>query len=76
MKTTGPHAGRPAFYTVDQAAWILGVSTDRIHRAIRTGTLPALRRRSRHVVPGAALQLVLAAVQVDPAMASPSGSER
>jgi len=52
-------AGRPAYFTVEQSAWILGVSTDRIHRAIRTGTLPAVRRHCRLHVSGTALARLL-----------------
>jgi excisionase family DNA binding protein len=60
MSTAMPRAGRPAFYTVEQAAWILGVSTDRIHRAIRTGTLPIIQRHAGYRVPASALTLLLA----------------
>jgi excisionase family DNA binding protein len=60
MSTAMPHAGRPAFYTVEQAAWILGVSTSRTYRAIRTGTLPTVRRHSRYQVPATALTQLLA----------------
>ncbi len=59
MNTAIPHAGRPAFFTVQQSAWILGVTCDRIHRAIRTGTLPAVRRHSRYEVPATALKHLL-----------------
>jgi excisionase family DNA binding protein len=44
-------AGRPAFYTVREAAWILGVPTTKVSRAIRIGTLRAVLRRSRLVIP-------------------------
>ena len=60
MRTAMPNAGRPAFYTAEQAAWILGVSTDRIYRAIRTGSLPTIWRHSRRLVPSSALTHLLA----------------
>jgi excisionase family DNA binding protein len=65
MRTAMSNAGRPAFYTAEQAAWILGVSTDRIYRAIRTGTLPAIWRRSRRLVPATALTQLLAEATQD-----------
>ena len=54
-----PDAVRPAFYSLADAAWILGVDPDDVHRAIRVGTLRAVRRRSRLVVPAAELRRVL-----------------
>ncbi|UMP04381.1 helix-turn-helix domain-containing protein [Amycolatopsis sp. EV170708-02-1] len=59
MKKTTHGAGHPAFYSVADAAWILGVDRDQIHRAIRLGVLPLVRRRSRLVIPAAALRRVL-----------------
>jgi hypothetical protein len=59
MNTANPRAGRPAYFTVQQSAWILGASCDRIHRAIRTGTLSAVRRNSRYEVPETALKHLL-----------------
>jgi excisionase family DNA binding protein len=41
---------RPAILSTRQAAWALGVPVSQIHRAIRVGTLRAVRRRSRLVV--------------------------
>jgi excisionase family DNA binding protein len=59
MSTTISRAGRSDFHTIKEAAWILGVNQSWICRAIRTGALPAVRRRSRLVVPAAALQRLL-----------------
>ena len=59
MQTTMSRAGRSDFHTIKEAAWILGVEEFRISRAIRTGTLPAVRRHSRLVVPAAALRRLL-----------------
>ncbi|WP_103342123.1 DNA-binding protein [Amycolatopsis sp. CA-126428] len=54
-----PNADRPAFYSLADAAWILGVDNNEVHRAIRVGTLRAERRRSRLVIPAAELRRVL-----------------
>jgi excisionase family DNA binding protein len=55
MRTFVPNAGRPAYYTVQEAAWVLGVEPSSVSRAIRLGTLRAVRRRDRLVVPASAL---------------------
>jgi excisionase family DNA binding protein len=59
MRTSMPNAGRPACYTVHQAAVILGVEPSRISRAIRLHTLRAVRLRGRLVVPASALTALL-----------------
>lgn len=59
MSTAMSNAGSPAFFTVKQAAWIFGISEAQVSRAIRTGALPAVRRRSRLVVPVSALRRLL-----------------
>ncbi|UKD59323.1 helix-turn-helix domain-containing protein [Amycolatopsis sp. FU40] len=59
MPKNFPDAGRPAFYSLADAAWILGIDRDELHRAIRVGTLRAERRRSRLVISAAELQRVL-----------------
>jgi hypothetical protein len=61
MKSTKPIAGRPAYYSTTETAWILGIDLSAVHRAIRIGALPAVRRRSRLVVPAAALHRLLGA---------------
>lgn len=55
MRTDMPNAGRPAYYTVREAAWILGVTPSTVSRAIRLGTLHAARRHGRLVVPATGL---------------------
>jgi excisionase family DNA binding protein len=55
MRTDLPNAGRPAYYTVREAAWILGITPSTVSRAIRLGTLRAVRRHGRLVVPASAL---------------------
>jgi excisionase family DNA binding protein len=67
-----PNAGSPAFYTVREAARILRVDPSTLYRAIREDAFPAVRIRTRYVVPAAALdQLIADAAEsggcVDPA---------
>ena len=59
MCTDMSNAGRPAHYTVRQAAWILGVQPSTVSRAIRLGTLRAVRRHGRLMVPATALTRLL-----------------
>ncbi len=59
MQKKMPDAGGPAFYSLADAAWILGVDLNEIHRAIRVGVLRIERRRSRLVIPAAELRRVL-----------------
>jgi len=54
-----PNSGRTDYYTVDEAAWLLGVSRSTVSRAIRTGAIPTVRRRSRLLVPAYVLQRLL-----------------
>lgn len=65
MRTSTPSAGRPAYYSVKQAAWILGVEPSTISRAIRVGTLRSARRRGRRVIPASALARLLGAPIVE-----------
>ncbi|MGH3833866.1 MAG: helix-turn-helix domain-containing protein [Pseudonocardiaceae bacterium] len=55
MRTDMPNAGRPAYYTVREAAWMLGVTPATASRAIRLGALRAVWRHGRLVVPATAL---------------------
>lgn len=61
MKSTKLTDGRPAYYSTAETAWILGVDLSTVHRAIRIGALPAVRRRSWLMVPAAALHCLLSA---------------
>ena len=54
MKNHEPANG-PAFYTIKQAAWLLGVSEDAVSRDIRVGLLPMVQRRSRRMIPAAVI---------------------
>jgi excisionase family DNA binding protein len=55
------NAGRPAYYTVREAAWILGVEPSTVSRAIRVGAVRAMWRRGRLVVPASELARLLSA---------------
>lgn len=60
MGTAMSSTGRPAYYTIRQAAEILGVAPARVSRAVRVGSLRAVRRRSRLVIPARELARLLA----------------
>lgn len=60
MDTAMPNAGRPAFYTVKEAARIVRVDPSTLYRAIREGVFPAVRIRTRYVIPAAALDKLIA----------------
>ncbi|TCO53012.1 helix-turn-helix domain-containing protein [Actinocrispum wychmicini] len=60
MSTAMPNAGPPAFYTVREAARILRVDPATLYRAIREDAFPAVRVRTRYVVPAAALDKLVA----------------
>jgi hypothetical protein len=55
-----PNAGQPAYYSLREAAWVLGVEPSTVARAIRLGALQAVRRRDRLVVPASTLAGLLA----------------
>jgi excisionase family DNA binding protein len=59
MRTDMSDAGRPAYYTVREAAWILGIQPSTVSRAIRLGTLRAVPRHGRLVIPASALTRLL-----------------
>lgn len=66
MSTATSNAGRPAFYTVAEAAVILRCDAATIYRAIRDDAFPAVRLRTRYVVPAAAVdQLVAQATETN-----------
>ncbi len=50
----------PIFHTVHEAARILRVDAATIYRSNRAGSFPAIRIRSRYVIPAAALREVAA----------------
>ncbi|MGQ0842795.1 MAG: helix-turn-helix domain-containing protein [Sporichthyaceae bacterium] len=62
-ETTGPgtvrpraSVDRPAFYSISDAAAMLGVSTATLYRAIGDGQFPAVRIRDRVIVPAKAIE--------------------
>jgi hypothetical protein len=59
MRNAMTNTRGPAYYTVRETAWILGVEPSSISRAIRLGTLRAVPRYSRLVVPASALAQLL-----------------
>lgn len=57
MSTTSGAAGRsPLFYTVAEAARIMRVDPATVYRAIRENAFPAVRLRTRYVVPARAVE--------------------
>ena len=60
MSTATSNVGPPAFYTVWEAARILRVDPATLYRAIRDDAFPAVRIRTRYVVPAAALEKLMA----------------
>jgi excisionase family DNA binding protein len=64
-RTDKSTVGSPAYYTVREAAWMLGVTPFTVSAAIRLGTLRAVRRRSRLVVSAGALARLLAEPTID-----------
>jgi excisionase family DNA binding protein len=51
---------RPVFYTVAEAARLLRVDPATIYRAIREDAFPAVRVRSRYVIPAVAVERLAA----------------
>lgn len=62
MNTPMHNAGPPAFYTVREVATILRVDPATLYRAIREDAFPAVRVRTRYVVPAAVLDKLVADV--------------
>ena len=51
---------RPLFYTVAEAAQLLRVDRATLYRAIRDDAFPAVRVRSRYVIPAVAVEQLAA----------------
>lgn len=66
MRTSMSNAGRPAYYTIREAAWILGIEPSTLSRAIRVGTVRAVWRRGRLVLSVSELARLLAEPEVTP----------
>jgi len=64
MKTNDSHdnaaAVRPIFYTVTEAASLLRMNRATLYRAIREDGFPAVRVRSRYVIPAVAVERLAA----------------
>ncbi len=60
MNSSAKDAGRPAFYTVSEAARVLRVDPATLYRAIRDDAFPAVRIRTRYIVPAAAVEALAA----------------
>ncbi|AXX28611.1 helix-turn-helix domain-containing protein [Actinosynnema pretiosum subsp. pretiosum] len=56
MSSTGSNAGQRIFYTVAEAARVLRVDPATVYRAIRENAFPAVRLRTRYVVPAKAVE--------------------
>lgn len=65
-------ATRPAFYTVREAAKLLRVGPSTLYRIIRDGDFPAVRLRSRYVIPAVALDRLVAEVDQTGGVVDPS----
>jgi excisionase family DNA binding protein len=55
VSTDTPVPERASFYTVTETAALLRVDATTIYRAIREDAFPAIRVRSRYVIPAAAV---------------------
>lgn len=60
MSKDMPSAKRASFYTVAETAALLRVDAATIYRAIREDAFPAIRVRSRYVIPAAAVEQLAA----------------
>ena len=60
MDNTNKTAASPAFYTVPEAARMLRVTPATIYRAIREDAFPAVRIRTRYVIPASAVDRLAA----------------
>ena len=56
MHTSMP---KQSYYSVREAAWLLGIDPSTASRAVRLGSLRTIRRRGRLVVPAAAVARLL-----------------
>lgn len=56
MRTSMP---KQSYYSVREAAWVLGIDPSTASRAVRLGSLRTVRRRGRLVVPAAAVARLL-----------------
>ncbi|MDQ0379058.1 helix-turn-helix domain-containing protein [Amycolatopsis thermophila] len=71
-ETTHNRDSRPAFYTVREAARLLRVGPSTLYRIIRDGDFPAVRLRSRYIIPAVALDRLIAEVDATGGVVDPS----
>lgn len=62
-ETSETRNSRPAFYTVREAAALLRIGASTLYRIIRDGDFPAVRLRSRYVIPATVLDRLIAEVE-------------
>ena len=67
VKESEATTSRRRFFTVAQAAKLLGLSEPTLYRAIRAGEFPAIKVRGRYVVPARAIDELEAAAIADAA---------
>ena len=60
MSNPNEDVGQPTFYTVREAARIMRCHPRTLYRAIRENAFPAVRVRTRYVVPAAAVDRLAA----------------
>jgi excisionase family DNA binding protein len=60
MDSNTKNTERPAFYTVPETARVLRVTPATIYRAIRDDAFPAVRIRTRYVIPTSAVDQLAA----------------
>jgi excisionase family DNA binding protein len=60
MSTPNENVDKPTFYTVREAARIMRCNPSTLYRAIRENAFPAVRVRTRYVVPAAAVDKLAA----------------
>ncbi|HET9253976.1 MAG TPA: helix-turn-helix domain-containing protein [Pseudonocardiaceae bacterium] len=60
MESTIKNTERPAFYTVPETARVLRVTPATIYRAIQDDAFPAVRIRTRYVIPASAVDRLAA----------------
>jgi excisionase family DNA binding protein len=72
QETTEVRKSGPAFYTVREAAELLRIGASTLYRIIREGDFPAVRLRSRYVIPAAALEELLAEAKASGGVVDPA----
>ena len=57
--SSGSSATAPKFYSVSQAAHMIGMAPVTLYRAIRDGEFPAMRIRGRLIIPARAIDAMI-----------------